>query len=131
MPGLTPAEHQAALREARTLRNAGRRYGRASLARAHEWIAALDARVETLVTPTGVLYTVSVPGFHSQTAWRLADAVTILDAHIIEWCGGPATNGPTGAKLAPLCAKRRRLPEGWTVLRGGGGQTGGGDGDGD
>lgn len=114
MPGLTTAEHRAALRETKARRNAGHRYGRAlhkKLSRARQWVAAMDARVETLLTPTGVLYTVSVAGFHSQTAWRLADAVDVLDATIADWCAGPATHGPTGARLAPLCEKRRILME--------------------
>lgn len=123
MPGMTTAEHQRALRETKARRNSGQRYGRAlhtNLSRARQWVAAMDARVETMVTPTGPLFTVHVAGFHSQTAWRLADAVDVLDAHIADWCDSPATHGPTGARLAPLCEKRRLLLAGRTGAERGG-----------
>lgn len=118
MPGMSTAEHRAAQRETKARRNAGQRYGRATVSRAREWIAAMGAQVETLGTPTGPLFTVHVAGFHSQTAWRLADAVAVLDAHIADWCdNSPATHGPTGARLAPLCEKRRLLLAGREAAR--------------
>ena len=109
MPGLTTAEHRRALAEAKARRAAGQRRGRAALARAWVWVETLGATVAPQATPSGVLYTVRIPGFHSQTARRLVDAVAVLDAHLADWCAGGAAQGPTGAKLAPLCEKRRIL----------------------
>lgn len=109
MPGLTTAEHRRALRETKDRRNTGARRSRANLSRARQWVAAMEARVETLLTPSGALYTVRVPGFHPQSARWLPAAVAVLEGNIAHFCASPAAKGPTGARLDALRAKRAAL----------------------
>ena len=82
-----------------------------ALARAWAWIEAMDAKVVAESTPTGLLYTVSVPGFHPATAQLLAHAVDALEHNITTFCQSAAAKGPTGARLDRLRAARARWEE--------------------
>lgn len=105
---LDTAEHRRVKRETRATRNRMARNRRAALARAWAWIEAVDARVVAEATPTGLLYTISVPGFHPATARLLPHAVDALQANIETFCNSPAVKGPTGAKLDRLRAALER-----------------------
>jgi hypothetical protein len=111
MPALTTQEHRQAQREAKTRRNTSARNGRAALARAWAWIEAMEAQVVVEPTPSGVVYTIRVPGFHSQSARWLPAAVNALEGNIAHFCDSRATHGPTGAKLDALRAKRAAYAE--------------------
>lgn len=111
MPGLTAAEHRTVQRQSKDGRNRTARNRRAALARAWAWIEAMDAKVVAERTPTGLLYTVSVPGFHPATAQILSHAVAALEHNVTTFCQSLAATGPTGAKLDRLREARARWEE--------------------
>lgn len=111
-PPLSGAEHRRVKQETRTVRNAAARNRREDFDRAYEWIEAMGATVTGGVSPAGFMYEVRVPGFHPAYALYLPDAVDALDHNVASFCDkvlprNPQAKGPTGARLAPLCERRR------------------------
>lgn len=99
MSPLPAAEHERVRIETRRTRNRGRRSGRAALARAWTWIECFEADVRPEATPTGVLYTVKIVGFHPATAQILADAVDALHGNVKTFVESGAEQGPTGGSM--------------------------------
>ena len=108
---LPAAEVQRVRDETQRTRNRAARGRRAALVWAHDWVAAMDAQVRADAMAYGTLYTVRLPGFFPASAVWLPHAVEKLDETLAHFCASPATHGPTGARLAPLCARRAAFLE--------------------
>lgn len=101
---LTATQHRLVKTATRMARNTTARSRRRAHREAEAWVAAMGATVERWPSSGGLLFHVTVKGFHPATARCLEHAVEHLDAEVASWVNGPATHGPTKAQLAPVRA---------------------------
>lgn len=96
---LPASEHARVRDETRTLRNRAARNRRAALVRAGSWLETFGAEVRADATPTGILYTVRLTGFHPASDRLLTNAVDALHANVTTFVRSGAAKGPTGASM--------------------------------